>query len=269
MIDHDNYNNPENIQPSYELSPQELNTLTNDLLEERAPEASYSHRYITVEVNNNSRYANIGRHIERAVFEEVFDNDTEQMIEEYGPYEDASRFFITIDRESKRPAGALRATGNSPNGLKSIIDAEQAPFFVSEESVMQKHAIDNLDKVWDIGTAAVLPEYRGGKGLSSVQLFHVMYVSALNNGIEHLVSIIDDKLLRMLRDHFGIPFVSLAGSSPGPYLGSEKSHAVYAHIPEFKEKMNIHKETVKGPLGRNVIDYLLDDSPDDSIFLLK
>jgi len=88
-------------------------------------------------------------------------------------------------------------------------------------------------------------------------------------GIEHLVSIVDDRALRMLKGHLAIPFVSLADSEPGPYLGSDKSHAVYAFVPEFYEKMSQHMDSVTSRLGKSVLERLVKGSEDESIILVN
>lgn len=259
-------NNFNRIPPKYELLPDEIDELTAELLSERASEIPEEIRYITIEVDgNDNKYANIGRHLEREVFEESFGNDSEEMIREYGPYEPASVFFISFDRELSKATGALRAIGNSSRGLKTLNDAQSEPFNVSIDEAVQYHNIDNLDEVWDIGTAAVLPEYRSSRSMPSVQLYRTMYLSALKHGIKHLISVVDDKLIRTLRDNFGIPFVNLAGSSYGPYLGSEKSHAVYAFIPEFDEKMNLHMNNSKSRFAKGITNYLINDKDESSI----
>lgn len=253
--------------PRYELSPDEIIELTNNLLEERASNIPKEVRYITIEIDGNDKYANIGRHVERVVFEEAFGNDSQEMIKEYGPYEDASVFFVSFDREAIQPTGALRAIGNSSKGLKTLNDAQNEPFNVAIDEAIQFHNITNLDEVWDIGTAAVLPEYRASRSMPSIQLYRTMYLSALKNNINHLISVVDDKLLNTLVERLAMPFVHLADSDPGSYLGSEKSHAVYAHVPEFYDRMSLAMGSVTSHLGKNILNRLVNGSEDDSIIL--
>jgi len=66
-------------------------------------------------------------------------------------------------------------------GLKTINDVRQEPFKVQINDIIQKHNISDMDKVWDIGTVAVHPEYQNGGGSSSVLLYRAMYKSALEN----------------------------------------------------------------------------------------
>lgn len=254
--------------PRYALPLDEMQALTKELLRERASTVPDQHRFVGIEVDGQSQFSNIGRHIERVVFEASFGNDADQMTAEYGPYERASTFFLSIDRRATMPSGALRAIRHSDHGFKTLNDAEQPPFSIREGAAVRHHAITNLATIWDVGTVAVLPQYRRGEGPVSVQLYRALYLSARGNGIEHMVSIIDDGPLDKLRGYLGIPFVALAGSSSGPYLGSEKSHAVYGSVPTFYRKMRRHRWTVRGLLARKALQRLVNGTEDDSLRLL-
>lgn len=251
----------------YTLNPKQLVELTHELIAARTMDISSEHRFVAVEVGGDETYANLGRHIERVVFEAVFGNDAQQMEEEYGPYEAASRFFISIDRVTGQITGVLRVIQNSAQGLKTLNDVQGDPFNVATEDVIEQHAIDDPNKVWDVGTVAVLPEHRKGSKAVSVQLYRAMYLAAREQGIDHLVSIIDDKPFKDMTTFLGIPFVPLAGAVPGPYLGSEKSHPVYGYVPEFYEKMSRHRKTMAGYLARHALDRLVEGSEDGSITL--
>jgi len=261
-------NIPKITEPTYVLTSNKIITLTADLLRERASIIPKEFSDVVIEVCGNSEYANIGRYVERVVFEESFGNDSTQMVEEYGHYEMCSRFFLSIDIVSKKPIGVLRIIGNSVEGLKSLNDANNIPFNVCLEDVIRYHEkINNLDTVWDIGTVAKLPEYKLDRRLTIVKLYRAVYLASLKRGINHWISIIDDSLLQMILDRFGIPFVALADSKPGPYLGSEKSHAVYSFVPDFYEKMGSHMRNNKGHLGKLIFELLVNGSEDESIFI--
>ena len=267
MLDRDNGGNSEIIKPNYELSIGELSILTRGLLSERASDVPENHRYVAIEVNNDSKYANIGRYIERTVFEEAFGNDANEMTKEYGPYESASKFFISIDRVTEQPIGVLRIISNSQSGLKTINDVIREPFNVNLDDVIQQHNITDLNKVWDIGTVAILPNHLGSRGLPTVRLYRAIYKASLERGVDYWVSIVDDDVLQMVKDHFGIPFMPLANSKTGSYLGSEKSHAVCAYVPEFFEKMGKYMGAKSGPLNRRFYELLVDGGDDNSILL--
>ncbi len=253
---------------SYDLSEDEVATLTAELLASLAGAWPDRYRYVGIELPGQSRFSNIARHIERVVFEDCFGNDAAEMTAEYGPYEAASVFFVSIDRTTQLPSGALRVIANSAQGLKTLNDARSAPFHIRLDDVASQHGIGSHDGVWDAGTVAVLPEHRSGEGAVSVQLYRAMYLSALQHGIDHLVSIIDAVPLRKLVEYLGIPFVPLAGSAPGPYLGSVKSQAVYCHIPDFRRSTRRHRWTVRGFFARKPLARLARGSEDNALSLI-
>ena len=69
--------------------------------------------------------AELGRVVERVVFEEFFDNSPELLDEEYEPYEPASMFLCVIDQRRLVPAGVMRLIVPSPAGLKTLDDIER------------------------------------------------------------------------------------------------------------------------------------------------
>ncbi|TFD77708.1 hypothetical protein [Cryobacterium fucosi] len=255
--------------PGYDLSADEVGDLTAELLASLDCDWPAKYRYVGIEIAGDSPFSNIARHIERVVFEESFGNDAAQMTAEYGPYEAGSVFFVSIDRSTEMPSGALRIIGNSPRGFKTLNDARSEPFSIRPADVADQHGIDDPDALWDVGTVAVLPQHRSGAGAVSVQLYRAMYLSALQHGIDHLVSIIDDVPLRKLVGFLGIPFVPLAGSAPGPYLGSPKSQAVYCHVPDFQPRTRRHRWTVRGFLARKALARLARGSDDDALSLVS
>lgn len=251
---------------NYENTPEEACELTQKLLGEYAEYIPEGSDTVIIMVRGASDYANIGRYIEETVFMESFENDPEEMQREYGPYEDESIFFLALDCEDNRPIATVRVI---ENGHKTLVDATKEPFAVDAEDVVLSHYITDVSKVWDIGTAAKMSEYAMDrkKALVVVELYRAMYAASLNSGIEHWVTIVDDELFNMTRNRFGIPFVPLGDSEPGPYLGSDMSHAVYAHVPDFREKMGEYMSNVKGRFAQSILDILVKGSDDDKIFL--
>jgi hypothetical protein len=254
-------------EPRYDLDDSEMQELSRTLLEERDPGAA--DKVVCYRLERGSAYENVARSVEREVFEKYFGNTSEQMLEEYGPYEDQSVFFLSIDQELGQPAGVLRVIENGPAGLKTLNDLENAPAEVPRISaldVQSYHDIESFDDCWDVGTVAVRKPYRSDT-LTSVQLYRALYVSALDQNIEHFVSIIDHKPYVKMTDYLGIPFVPMLNSEPFPYLGSPASHAVYGDVSEFYPKMNRKRYTVRGALARSALRPLVKGTSDHSLQL--
>ncbi len=259
----------------YDLSVEEMHKLTDQLLAEREP---YSKdQIICYRLEEGSVYENVARTIECEVFEQYFGNNAEEMHDEYGKYEDQSIFFLSVDQQTQTPVGVLRVIQNGEEGLKTLNDlrmmvGDEHPEIpdLPTESVLQAHEIDELDECWDVGTVAVRKEYRNNKAQAqeaSVQLYRALYVSALEEGIKHFVSIIDERPFKKMVDYLGIPFEAMMGSKPFPYLGSESSYAAYGDVTKFYEKMNRKRYTVKGLLARRALQPLVKGTSDSSIEL--
>lgn len=238
MIDRDS-GGAEIVPPTYELSDEELQRLTDELIDMRTAEYSPEERFVSVVVNPQDPRSNVARHIERVVFEKRFKNNgAVELAEAYGPYESASTFFIVLDRQNRRPMSALRVIQNSPSGLMALNDLE-SEFHVSKENAIVMHGMDDLNTVLDIATVARMPDYK--TELKAVTLaYRSMFVWAERHSIEHFVSMIHDGPHKRMTQYFGIPFSPLAGTPPGPYFGSEKTHPVYGKRSEFIEKMTRH-----------------------------
>lgn len=262
---------PDLFEARYDLDEKTMLELTARLLQERAHEGKEP--IVCYRVDTKSPYANVARSVEREVFEQYFGNDAECMREEYGPYEDQSVFFLSVDQETGTPAGVLRAIENGPSSLKTLNDLESAwkkdePHipYITREAAQQSHGIESFDNCWDVGTVAVRKPYRADT-LTSVQLYRALYVSALEENIDHFISIIAAKPYKKMTEYLGIPFVPLAGSEPFPYLGSPVNYAAYGNVTEFYQKMNRKRYTVKGMLARRALGPLVKGTRDNALQL--
>ena len=79
---------------SYDLSPDEIGRISAAALAARPAPG----RFLSIVVSPDEPLADVGRTVERQVFEATFGNDAAVMASEYGPYEDRSRFFVVLDR---------------------------------------------------------------------------------------------------------------------------------------------------------------------------
>jgi hypothetical protein len=89
----------------------------------------------------------------------------------------------------------------------------------------------------------------------------------MKQGIEHVISIIDEKAHSKLTGYLGVPFEPVAGSKPFEYLGSSRSYAVYGHVPDFYPIMKKKHRTLKGWLARKALRRLVDGSEDDRLYI--
>jgi hypothetical protein len=210
-------------------------------------------------IADSSPYSDIARGVECGVFQRFFGNDPEVMVAEYGEYEAQSSFFFVVDREREQAAGALRVIANSIHGLKTLNDIAREPLSLPLDRVIVDHGIYDLDKCWDVGTLAVLDDYRGKTTgyLVSTILYGLLREEILRIGLEHLVAVLDCHAYRQLVEALGVPFVPISGSGPFPYLGSARSIAAYAPVPRILPSMEAHMDRLDSniaPLLRPLIE---------------
>ena len=234
--------------PRYELRGNVAADLSEQLLRLHPPTSS--HRFVCYSLSGTGRFADLGRTVELDVFGEVFGSDRAEMDREYGPYEDASRFFVVMDQQRRRPAGVLRVIGNSAAGLKTLHDIAEEPLHLSPAQVQEQHGVADLDRCWDVGTLAVLPEYRriGGRTVSLL-LYRALYLHAGRHGIDHVVTIMDRHAHRVLLA-LGVPFVPICRSEPFDYLGTPCT-PLYGHVPDLPASVQARSRRlrVRSPLA--------------------
>ncbi len=262
-LEHDRVLDVQSDVSDYLLDSTLLHDSTKRLLE-RQP-SPIADKYICFEVDGQDDLSNIGRHIERVQFEKAFGNTADDLAREYGPYEHASTFFISVDRENEAPAGVLRIIRNSSVGLKTLNDVAGPPLFLSKDQVMEHHNIEALENCWDIGTVAALSKYPS-HGVS-IQLYRAMYLAAKRDNIEHFVSVIDTRVLSQLTGDLGIPFQPMVDSKPFEYLGSECSQAVYGYVSELYEEADHRRLGLKVLFAQKILGRLFGGTEDHTIVL--
>jgi hypothetical protein len=187
-------------------------------------------------IAGSSHYSDLARGIECAVFQQFFGNAPSVMRAEYAAYEASSMFFLLVDRELQRPAGTLRVIAHSEHGLKTLTDIAQEPLSIPLARVLECHRIDRLERCWDIGTIAVLKEYRGSASehVVSTMLCGLSTAQTRKADVDHVVAIMDQHVFVQLTQMLAMPWVPIAGSRAFEYLGSPSSRAVYIHVPQIR-----------------------------------
>lgn len=215
----------------YNLSDCETHELTEEFLSTKT--VAVPGRLLCFEIEGSDPFSNIARQVEREVFEERFGNDPVMLTREYWPYEDSSLFFVALDTDAKVPAGVLRMIRNSPAGLKTLVDLADptiTPNAVPTDDVLRFHAIDDLDRCWDGATATVRRRYRRRLPAIHSEVLRSWYGAAVRENVEHLVSILDAPVFKVVRHFLGVPLVPLADTAPFTYMDGLNHQAVYAHV---------------------------------------
>ncbi len=235
-----------------DLVVEELRDLTETVMRPDAPEPFGLYVF-----PSSHPGAELGRHVERTVFDEFFDNSPEMLAEEYDPYEPASLFFCVIDHRRELPAGALRVIVPNDVGFKSLDDIERV-WEQPLDAVIERTGIDwDERRLWDVATVAVEADYRGSatEGLASLTLYQGFAQAGLRAGVEWGVAVLDVIVLDLIQGVTGQPFDYFRGVEPRRYLDSPSSVPVWIDGEAWVERMrvdhpDIHAILVEGqPIG--------------------
>lgn len=235
---------PRKATARYDLTDDEISSLSHQLLAERPP--TVRSRFICYDFKSYEKYSNLGRSIEAKIFFDTFGNTIDTLQKEYGDYEHASSFLVTLDQKARKPAGVMRIIYNSEAGLKALNDIHK-PLGITVDQFMNHYSIDDLNSCSEVSTLAILPEYRHSsiKSAKLSLLMHRAYFrKSQNDGIDHTVAIIDKRAKRGI-DIMGIPFKPIMESEPFEYIESKSSYAIYGYLPEFIEKLHDHQRELR------------------------
>jgi hypothetical protein len=185
--------------------------------------------------------AELGRHIERVVFQDAFGNSPDLLAREYGPYEDQSLFLVAVDHRRQLPAGMMRVVLPGAGGSKSLDDLESVWDVRAEEIFGASGAELDRGRVWDVATLAVATDYRrlAARGVVSLALNQALMGALRRFQVDQVVAILDVAVLRLLQRQLGRPFSMLDGLEPMPYLGSGASLAVWSDVPAWRARLAV------------------------------
>lgn len=218
---------------NYELTNIAIEELTKALLVSHPP-VSQENGFACYRIADRSQFSSLGRSLECAVFNEVFKNTPAELLLAYQKYERYSDFLVVVDTYKQVAAGVIRIIKFSRTaGFKSLNDLYAEPLRLAAATVIREHKID-AEKCWDVGTLAVLREYRNEKSnhFVSSTLYSRLYSEMLDEGIKHAVAILDKFAYADLTGFLGIPFKPVCNTPEFSYMGSKESRAVCAAVSE-------------------------------------
>jgi hypothetical protein len=160
------------------------------------------------------------------------------MEREYGPYGGRSRFVTVIDDADGSALGAARLILPDDTGMvKTLIDVAGEPWHLSVPDSLRAAGLSGRP-VWDVASLAVDRRYRAGAAGSEVMLAlcYGIYQYSLLSGIPGLVTILDDRVLRLVRA-MGGPWTPMAGATSRPYLGSPASTPCVCPVDSIAESI--------------------------------
>jgi hypothetical protein len=191
------------------------------------------------------------REVEAQVFLQAFGNTPDVMEQEYGTYSDRSRFVTVIDDAAGSALGVARLILPDDAGtLKTLMDVAGEPWHLSVPDILRAEGLAGRP-VWDVASLAVDRRYRSGAAGAEVMLAlcHGIYRYTLFSGVDGLVTILDDRVLRLVR-LMGGPWAPMTGASSGYYLGSSASTPCICRVDSIAESIR----TRRPDLARAAVD---------------
>jgi N-acyl-L-homoserine lactone synthetase len=165
------------------------------------------------------------RECEAEVFAHWYGNSRAQLAAEYDSYESGSVFVAVADAGGDVHACARFLVGGEC-GLKTVDDVQRSPWNLDAARSAAAVRLD-LASSWDVATIGVRPDFRQGRGVLALALYHGMITALRVNDVSAIVAILDLRVRRLLHSA-GIDMRPMPGTRPHAYLGSAASAPVYA-----------------------------------------
>ncbi len=149
-------------------------------------------------VADSAEEKDAAREVEAQVFLQAFGNTPEVMQQEYGPYDDRSRFVTVIDDSTGRAVGTARIILPDATGeVKTLTDVAGAPWHLAGRDGLRAAGLAG-SPVWDSATLAVDPRHRRNAAGAEVTLalVHGLWRHTRLSDIRGAVTILDDHVLR-------------------------------------------------------------------------
>jgi N-acyl-L-homoserine lactone synthetase len=183
--------------------------------------------------------------LEAQVFLDSFGNTAEVLEQEYAHYADRSRYVVVLDDTDGSALGMMRLIVPDATGeLKTLTDVAGPPWQLSvPDSLRSAGLADRL--VWDVATLAVARRHRSGAGRGEVTLAlcHGLYRYSRACGVEGWVTVLDDRVLRVLRV-MGVPWTAMPGADSRYYLGSPASTPCVCLLDDIAPYMRARRPDV-------------------------
>jgi hypothetical protein len=189
--------------------------------------------------------AELGRQVEREVFFEFFGNSKELLANEYEPYETGSVYLLVVDHRRLAAAGVLRLIMPTPFGLKTLHDLEHV-WGEDLDDVLARTGISfDLERVWDVSTIAVRPEYRGSAtdGLISASCLQGVIQVGHACNVQYFVTTLDMVVLKLVQDLCNRPLSLFRGVEPMRYLDSPASVPLYLDVAGYSSRLRAEDPT--------------------------
>jgi hypothetical protein len=234
----------------YDKKPKALiKKLYEEVMAQREIDGGKYDHIVAIRMDCNSAYSDVARYIEALVFKDWYKSQAPSqfasaMHEEYGPYEQESRFVVLMDMEDKEEdglpwlVGMARAVGGRTELLKTVNDVPEV-WGISREEILEdikkcaegecaNKTVGDPEGTWDYSSMAVTKKYRGTSAYAI--LSHELYKWSKELGIHTVTTIFVTRFYEIYKSH-GVPFRIIADVEPKVHM-EELSVPAVLHFPE-------------------------------------
>jgi hypothetical protein len=149
---------------------------------------------------------------------------------EFSDYHHNSVFVAVVD-DAGQVAGMMRWIVPGDAGLKTLNEAERAPWFIDSARAARAVGVDP-ERTWDVASLVVRPGLGRDRATVTTAMYHALAVAVRRNGVRSLLMTVDERVRRIL-EVLGISGRALPGARPLPFCGSPASTPVYGHCAEM------------------------------------
>ncbi|WP_372595116.1 hypothetical protein [Actinotalea sp.] len=165
------------------------------------------------------------RECEAEIFLRWYGNTRAQLEDEYGPYEDATRFICLTDSAGEVVAVMRLLAPGGVAGLKTLADLQRSPWNVDGARSAAAAGLD-LRSTWDVATIGTRRSSAGSGVRYSLALYRGLLMATRANRITAITAILDERVRRLLESS-GLAMWTLPGARAAEYLGSPSSTPIY------------------------------------------
>ncbi len=214
---------------------------------------------VVVRLDKSNKFGALARYHEAKIFKaEWYDHEddkefAEEMVVEYQPYEDDSRFLVVVDTNQTENDGTYKIVGMSrmvdgANSNLKTVDDMQVVWGKSETEIMadiektacewyempamRRHFSGRKEFTWDISSLAVAATHRNTDNSVYGMLSHEMKDWALEEGIHTWTTIFVKHFFVLYTKWKQIPFRIIDNAEPKEHMGAISVPAVL-HLHEL------------------------------------
>lgn len=223
----------------YQLPRDARRGLVRRLLDEHRSDLPAS-RLAAFRFNGDSDYANLARTVEAEVFLTDLGDGWTVLAQDFDGFEVHSHFFLIVDQQRLLAVGTFRVVDGGKGDFPTFVHLRRNTTSFDPDLVYATYRTEPKH-VWDMGAAAVLPEYRASAAgsVAAGLLYRCVYAGARASDIDLGIALAWPDMLRKVKQ-LGFPADPLIGQQPIHYPDGTVYHPCVTVVREQADHMRSH-----------------------------